>query len=503
MTELYLPARDEASASADYNPKTEIDLGEAAELGALDGGYFASFFFPKAARQAPPNWEGEFWQNLDNPRARYLSYMLYRGSAKTTRVRIGMARRISYGIGHTIMCVGLSQDHAARSVEWLLRAIETNRRWAQAFQLEKGSKWTGSEVEIRNKLLDVNFRILALGITGSVRGVNIDDYRPDFIIGDDICDEENTKTPEGRAKIEDLWFGALKESLAPASEAPEAKQVLLGTLLHPEDVNAKCLKDPEYLSMHKGILDEQGNSTWPDRWPTEVILRERNAAIQRNQLSLWTREKMCKYVSRERAAFDRSKLQTYEILPDEMVIVLRIDPVPPAREGQLPKGDYECLTVLGRWKNRIYVLEYSQNRGHQPDWTVSEFFRLLDKWRPLKVKVETVAYQRTLSWLLRQAMQKRRRFVQVDDVDDKRSKDTKIRQGLTGVIANQLLYLRADMSEAFEQLETYPDVPYDDLIETIACGADDLMNDLSLISAEHLGADSELAPLPDSWRSAP
>ena len=53
---------------------------------------------------------------------------------------------------------------------------------------------------------------------------------------DDVIDEENSATPEGRAKLEDLLYGAVKGSLAPATEFPDAKLVMLQTPLNKEEV---------------------------------------------------------------------------------------------------------------------------------------------------------------------------------------------------------------------------------------------------------------------------
>ena len=47
-----------------------------------------------------------------------------------------------------------------------------------------------------------------------------------------------------------------------------------------------------------------------------------------------------------------------------------------------------------------------------------EFFRLCLKWRPRIVTVETTAYQRTLKWLLEQAMKSRRQYWVVQDFTD-------------------------------------------------------------------------------------
>lgn len=491
-----------------------LSLSEAVELGAVDGEFFARYFFPQTCRQASPKFEGKVWRLLDNPAARFVALKMFRGSAKTSRARIFTAKRIALGLSRTIIYTGKSQEHAARSVEWILKQVQFNRPFAETFGLQPGSKWTGTEAEILNVKSGVSTRIIALGITGSIRGVNVDDFRPDLIVGDDICDEENSATEEGRQKIEDLWFGALKESLAPVSECPDAKQVLLGTPINREDVLCKCAEDAQYKSLTVSILDEEEKSSWPERWTTETILADRQAAMNRNQLSLWLRENMCQLIARETCFFDAGRLKYYDLLPDDMTKVIIIDPVPPRDkpvDKQSLKTDFEVLTVMGCKAGQVYGLEQSANRGHTPEWTVTEFFRLVDRWRPRKVVVIAYAYERTLKWLLEKAMKARRRFVQVDNYlymgeADRRSKVSRITEGLSGPLSNGVVWLpRSGFERTVEQIATYPTVNHDDEIETFAVGCELLLTDetLSEVDGSFIGLDEKDVEALPEWRDCP
>lgn len=500
----------EGEALAPLSPR------EAVALGAVDGVFFARHWFPRTYRQGTPRFHGEMWRAMDNPTARYLSFLVFRDGAKTTIARTATARRLAYGFSRTILYIGKAQDHAARSVEWILKQIEFNRPFAQTYGLEQGSKWTGTEVEIYNRTLNIRTRVIALGMTGSIRGVNVDDYRPDFIIGDDVVDEESTATPEQRQKVEDLWFGAVKDSLAPVTDNPDAKMVLLGTPLNSNDINMKCFNDPEWLSMRVGILDEAEQSVWPDRWTTKTVLDDKAAAVARGQTSLWLREKMCVLVGRESQSFP-NPVKFWDILPDDeseqMVVILVIDPVPPRSAEQMARvaqGDWEVLSVLGRWRNSVFVLEVSRNQGHNPEWTVAEFFRLCEKWKPRKAIVIAYLYERTLKWLLERAMRVRGKYVQVNEHQyrgkvDRRSKSDRIKQGLAGIIANGELYVRREMTSLVEQIASYPTVSHDDDIETVAVGVEQLMTSDDLLPSEYEGAivaERDIAPLED-WRACP
>ena len=401
-----------------------VSTSELIELCGADPELFESTFFPDTVRQTSAPFHKEVWRNLESS-ARLVNEQLYRGSGKTTKLRLYMAKRIAYGLARTIMYVGLSQDKAVQSVAWLRRQIEHNRKFSDVYQLTKGSKWQDVECKIEHGLLGHVITILAYGVTGSIRGVNIDDYRPDLIIVDDIVDEENAATDDQRAKIKNLLYGALIHSLAPKSETPDAKLVMLQTPINKEDVSTEALDDPSWLSARHGcwsreteeLADDERESAWAVRFPTKELREEKKNAIKRNSLSTFLREMECKCTAPETSCFRAEWLRFYDLPPEreQMIIIGAIDPVPPPTETQLAKGlkgkDFEALGIVGAYNGNYYLLEYALNRGHEPSWTVSEFFRLSLKWNPSVWVVEEIAYQKTLEWILRKEMRTRRHLL--------------------------------------------------------------------------------------------
>ena len=452
--------------------KTALDPKEAARLGAGNSLLFSQYFFPRTCRVRSPEFHNEVWAGLDNPAYRYFAAEIYRDGAKTSLTRVYVAKRIAYALSRTILFVGKGQDHAQRSVEWLRGQVDTNRLFAQTFGLRRGAIWTGTELEVFHGIDSQPIRIIALGITGQVRGVNVDDYRPDLIVVDDPCDEENTATPEQRKKTADLFFGALARSLAPSAESPAAKMVLLQTPLNREDLISTCMADPQWHGVRFGCFDERGESRWPERKPTAELLEDKEAYIRRNQLSIWLREMECKLVSPETTAFDGNWLQYYENKPESGATVMVIDPVPPPTEVEIAKGlrgkDEEAIAVVRRFRGKNYVLEVSSNRGHEPSWTVAEFFRLALKYQPHRVVVETVAYQKTLEWLIRQAMKQRKMYWVVEEFKDRRKKFDRIVDALAGPASAGALLLDPSQTALADQFASYPDVAHDDQLEAVA-----------------------------------
>ena len=472
-------------------------LSELVQHCALDSVFFCKHFFPKAFRQDAPAFHRDIWALLDDPDARYVNIQVMRGGAKTTLLRAYMAKRIAYGLSRTILYIGASEKKAHSSIDWIKRQVLYNRPFAQTFGLSAGKPWTNEEARINHGTEGHSVTVMALGITGSVRGINIDDHRPDLIINDDVIKDDNAATDMQRLKINELIMGAVKESLAPPSEVPDAKMVIINTPQDFEDLSQLALKDPQFRSARFGCWTaetenlplELQESSWPARWTSDYWRSEKRAAIARNMLSTFARENECSLITPETSSFRAEWLQYFgpgESEPEpprhETWVEIVVDPVPPPSEIQIAKGlvgkDFEAITAVGRWRNKYYVLETVYNRGHQPNWTVAELFQMCNRWKPRKIIVESVAYQRTLAWLIREGMKTTGRYYPVEEFVDKRKKLDRIKDGLSGPAANGALFIRRTQQTLISQFIHFPgknpDGTHDDVLETVAIGVTSL-----------------------------
>jgi len=378
-----------------------------------------------------------------------------------------------------------------------MRQIERNEIFASTFGLRPGTPWTPEEMQIIHEVDDEPIWVIGLGITGSVRGVNLDDHRPDLIILDDVMNDENVESKRGQDKLATRILGAVKESLS--NEAPLAKLVLLNTPQDFNDITQEALKDPEFSSARFGCWTtetedlplEFRKSAWEQLISTKDLQSSYRAALARNRLSIFVREKECRLIAQEEASFKPDWLQFFgkgqeepEPPIEKMYVTVVIDPTPPPSDAQLEKGlidgDFEAITAVGKYEGKVYILETSTSRGHDPGWTVSEFFRMMARWRARKCIVEVTAYQKTLEWLLKEEMKKARQYYLIQPfVDNKRPKHQRIVDGLTAVASNRMLFCRPDQAEFIDQFIHYSQIKKikkDDVIETVAIAIIDMSN---------------------------
>jgi phage terminase large subunit-like protein len=482
-----------------------LTADEMVELAAIDNEFYCKTFFPKAFRQESPEFHWDMWSEMEGA-DRYLAMMVFRDGAKTTITRGYCSKRIAYATSRTILVVGKSEDAALKTLDWLRRAIQFNSLWTQTYGLEKGDLWSATHISIKHKVANATIQVVAMGIHGSVRGINLDDYRPDLIIVDDPCDEDNTLTPESRKKLSDLFFGGLKNTLAPETDMPEAKMVLLQTPLHEDDLISRVSKDPEWRCLRYSIFDDEGKSRWEARHPTATALKEKEHYINRNQLSLWLREKECLVISPEASFFKSDWLQYWDVLPEGGVVYIGIDPTPPPKDSAAimknPDLD-DCVVLAIKYhKGKVYVINYWDKKSPLPTDIVHNFFQFRSWYKPLKVGVETFLFQRTVKIDLEKEMIKRQEFTPIVPVEDKRPKPVRITSAISERASARTLYIHRSHHKLIEQFTAYPQCSHDDVLDALAIAISIIVPSLdSVIEGEYTVVDDEeTLHLLENWR---
>lgn len=477
-----------------------ISPSELVQLCAVDNRLYEKTFFGRTVRQEAPDFHYRIDEALASD-ARYVALMIHRDGAKTSKFRMFVSKRIAYGLTRTGLLVSNSQNHSIKTLDWIKRQVEFNTLWASTFRLQKGAKWSSDEIEIIHGIDEYPIHILALGITGQLRGFNIDDYRPDFIGADDIDNEESAGSMEQIKKTSNLFHGALAKSLAPRSEAPHAKMVLMQTPIAPGDTISVCLTDPQWLTLKFGCFDEHGKSRWPERYPTEELLADKAAHIRRGQLALWMREKECELVPEGGASFSLENLKYYELLPENPVYLIAVDPA----SSESKTADEQVAALLAFWRRNIYLVDYTAERGEKPEVIATTIIQWSHRFKLLGIWIETIGYQRVLKDFVEKAMRDARRYTPVHAVQDRRRKSDRIIQAIGGATGYGRLHIKPEQHRFIAQYTGYsPTSPdHDDILDAVSMGihAGDELHIEDWIEGEYEELDSSYKQL--EFRSCP
>lgn len=487
-----------------------VSVAEAIKLAARDVPTFGQIWFSRTFRQKSPEFHYAMSRALEDPANRLIGFKIFRDGAKTTISRAYIMKRIAYCISRLILIVCINSTKAKMSLRWLMRQVDYNTAFAQAYGLKRGDKWTDEWATFINSE-GQPVSVVALGITGGLRGFNIDDYRPDFIFCDDISDRENTATDDQRSKAEEAFWAQLYRSLAPASDAPLSQLAIAQTPINAFDIISQAERDPEFRVITHSCLGPDGQSTWPARRSTDSLLKEKAGYIARNQLATWLAEMECKIVAAKGHHFQRNWLKYFSVFPVGGEVVICCDPA----SSESPKADYFAIAVLLFYQGKVFLLDYKLERNLMPDAACAAIFNFAQLYSCRRVVVETVAYQKIMKWYLEQEIQARRMWLTVESFTDRRKKEDRIVQAFTAVAPFGQLLIREEHAEFVEAFELYgPEfADHDDLLDAVSIGISWKFgkgyggtDDNEAIEAEFRrlrDAEEELSDVNDAYMGAP
>ena len=178
----------------------------------------------------------EFWEHIEglNPDIKPPAFfgIWSRGGAKSTSVEGAIVRLAALDRRKFSLYIRATQDKANESVQNIAAMLESNNvgRYYPKLATRKLGKYGNSKGWRIDTLRCGNgFNVVALGLDAAVRGIKIEEFRPDLIILDDIDNKHDS--PETVLKKIDT----LTTSILPAGSA-NAAIIGIQNLIHPNSI---------------------------------------------------------------------------------------------------------------------------------------------------------------------------------------------------------------------------------------------------------------------------
>lgn len=154
---------------------------------------------------------------------------------------------------------------AERWLDFIKTEILENEDLIHDFGKLQGAVWRQDRIKLKTGI-----EICSLGLNYQIRGTGW--WK---VNGDDMEDDEMVRSEDQREKFSDWFDGALLGRMHPHSFLN-----LIGTNLHPLCKIGRIHDDAEgryetWVRKKYAALDENGESIWPSRWPTEVVEQQR------------------------------------------------------------------------------------------------------------------------------------------------------------------------------------------------------------------------------------
>lgn len=200
---------------------------------------------------------------MDTPNLKAV-FMWPRGHAKSTHFDIFMPLWLMLHPKRLInfmVVVGKSQDSANRLLGDIQAELEYNQRIIADFGQQKNlGLWTAGEFKTSSGV-----KFLAVGRGQSPRGLREREARPDYIVIDDLDDDELCRNERRVRELTD-W---VKEALFGALDVGRGRFIMVGNLISKTSVLANICKTKGVHVSTIYAVDSEGNPVWREKWTKE------------------------------------------------------------------------------------------------------------------------------------------------------------------------------------------------------------------------------------------
>lgn len=208
------------------------------------------------------------WHRLADKHDRLLIWS-HVESGKTQQMSVARALFMLGQNPNLRICI-ISNTHgqAEKVCRTIAKYIETSVELREVFpelQRAPGMPWSSSRLFVKRASRANDASVQTTGIHGNLLG-----SRVDRLIIDDLLDYENTISPSQRDDLAN-WFKATVETRL----TRKSRVLCIGTAWHRDDIMHRWAKSPEWHAVRYGVIDSEGNPTWPARWPLDRIERVR------------------------------------------------------------------------------------------------------------------------------------------------------------------------------------------------------------------------------------
>lgn len=232
-----------------------------------------------------------------------------------------------------------------------------------------------------------------LGAGKQVRGLNIDNQRPDLAVVDDLETSETLETDIGYKKLKKWFYGPFKKAL----DKIWHKIIQLGNMTAFRCLIRDHTESKFWHSVRYGALLPGGLPLWPEVWPIEKLKKDFEQYKEQGMLDIWFAEMMNMPLA-DGSGLIRSEEILY--LPPALVedcewTFITVDPAISTRSWGHRTGIAVHAYVEDRWQ----VVETFADRGMDPIRLFDKIIELSYRWHCNVVGIESAQYQAALKFV--------------------------------------------------------------------------------------------------------
>ena len=370
-----------------------VDPSEAYERGKVDINFFAALMLPSVMVSPLPAFYVAIFQMLVNRTPEQMGRILRfalglpRGHAKTTFIKILIAWFIAYDKIKFVAIVCATEPLAEAllaDVSNMLGSANAERiygRWTD--QLSTDTK------TLKQCLYHDNIIILvAKGANSALRGINVDNKRPDLIFCDDAQTKECDDSPTESAKFR-KWLVAMFKIIAPRGDR---LIIYVGNMYSDHCILYQLKENSRWISLITGAILANGEPLWPELHSLEELYDSYLHDVELGEADVWFAEVMNDPVAAKVSLLDGNipdcPYSFKTEVPDGVFIT--IDPA-----GFRKHSDDNVIAVHYVFDGKGIVREIDAG-NKDPEALIKDSLRLAIAHGASLIGIEDAAYQQTL-----------------------------------------------------------------------------------------------------------
>ncbi len=320
--------------------------------------FFVSYYFPHYATCETADFHVKAANKVKRTRNLKAVFKWARGHAKSTHLDIMVPMWLKCQVPrelNVMVLVGKSQDNANTLLSDLQAEMQFNQRYIHDF----GKQYNAGSWEEGRFVTADGCAFFARGRGQSPRGLRHRDKRPDYIVIDDIDDDELVQN-EARVNKTVNW---VKEALFGALDGGRGRFIIVGNQIAKNSVLTAIEKSRDVHVSRVNIYDKNGNVSWKEKWSKQEV--------QSMEAFMGYRSFQKEYMNNpitEGAVFKNEWIRYKKPLPMRQYdsIVAYCDP----SFKESSKSDYKAIKVWGKVGTELHNL-----RSFVRQCSVSEMVR--------------------------------------------------------------------------------------------------------------------------------
>lgn len=401
----------------------------------------------------------------------------YRGAAKTTMITRLMTlwlTAIKQKKRHGVI-ISSTIDVAQESLDVIRTELEDNENLISDFDIITGDKlgesWTNEEIIFSAR--GVLIRIKCYGAGKKIRGANWRGIRPDWIVNDDIENDENVESKAQRDKIYKWFIKAIMK--LPSRKSTTYNIIFIGTKLHHDSVLSRIQSRADFVHFSFPlVLIFPDNLDNLDKYKlkksdTKGMLLDDPSLDALELLKEYLEDKdsfMSEFQNQPLSAegLTFGEYTTHSEAPLCDAYYIGIDP----SLGKA-KSDYFSVTILGysvtlkRFFNRTYM--YRIKATKMIDKIITHYKQTAALDRPIKIAIEVQQFQEFFKDVLADKAKEENIHLPIVPLNNTVPKELRI-DSLAPLICDGTMSIHEDSLLLIEELDTYPKAPHDDGLDS-------------------------------------